>query len=339
MATSEPAKDAPEAAPLGSRWPSVNAHVRPRVDALLQDAQALRIGIARSDDGAVLVDAGIEHRGGLEAGRRIAEICLAGLGRVELANARAGASVGVFVHACDPVLACLASQYAGWSLVHGEGPDAFRALASGPGRALGAREPLFAELGYRDRFDSACLVLEVDRPPPPAILAKIARDCGVATERLVLILTPTRSLAGVVQIVARVLEVALHKVHALGFPLAAVVDGAGSAPLPPPSRDFVAGMGRTNDAILFGGDVQLYVDCDDRAAGALAERLPSTASRDYGKPFAQVFAEYGYDFYRIDPLLFAPAQVTVSNVASGHSFRAGRIDTALLARSFGAGDG
>lgn len=339
MATSEPAQDAAEAAALGSGWPSVNAYAGPHVAALVRDAQALRIGITRSEDGAVFVDAGIEHRGGLEAGRRIAEICLAGLGRVEFGNAPAGGSVGVFVHACDPVLACLASQYAGWSLVHGEGRDAFRALASGPGRALAAREPLFAELGYRDRSDSACLVLEVDRPPPAPILAKIARDCGVTIERLVLILTPTRSLAGVVQIAARVLEVALHKVHALGFPLAAIVDGAGSAPLPPPSRDLVTAMGRTNDAILFGGDVQLYVDCDDAAASALAERLPSNVSRDHGKPFAQVFAEYEFDFYRIDPLLFAPAQVTVSNVASGRSFRAGRIDAALLARSFGAGDG
>jgi methenyltetrahydromethanopterin cyclohydrolase len=232
------------------------------------------------------------------------------------------------------VLACLGSQYAGWSLTHGEGKGAFHSLGSGPARALACKEPLFDELGYRDAFDSACLVLEVDRRPPPEIIAKVARDCGLAAERLTVILTPTRSLAGVVQIVARVLEVALHKVHALKFPLASIVDGIGSAPVPPPSRDFVTAMGRTNDAILFGGRVQLYVDTSDDEAAELARNLPSSASKQFGKPFAQIFSECGYDFYKIDPLLFAPAEVVVSNMRSGASFRAGRVVPELVTASF-----
>jgi methenyltetrahydromethanopterin cyclohydrolase len=233
------------------------------------------------------------------------------------------------------VLSCLGSQYAGWSLSHGEGKDAFHALGSGPGRALAVKEPLFQELGFRDRADTACLVLEVDRLPPQALVDKIAADCGVSTESLTLILTPTRSLAGAVQVCARVLEVALHKVHELGFPLRDIVDGAGSAPLPPPAPDFVQAMGRTNDAILFGGKVQLYVRGDDGAAQDLAERLPSSTSRDYGRPFAEVFRKFGFDFFKIDPLLFSPAQVVVSSLDSGHSFHAGRINAELLAASFG----
>jgi methenyltetrahydromethanopterin cyclohydrolase len=177
-------------------------------------------------------------------------------------------------------------------------------------------------------------VLEVVRVPPPEIVAKVTRDCGVRAERLTMILTPTRSLAGVVQVVARVLEVALHKAHAIGFALETIVDGAGIAPLPPPTPDFVAGMGRTNDAILFGGDVHLFVETSDEAARDLAERLPSCTSRDYGKPFARVFEDCGRDFYRIDPMLFAPARVCVSNVTSGRSFRGGRLDHALVAASF-----
>jgi methenyltetrahydromethanopterin cyclohydrolase len=137
-----------------------------------------------------------------------------------------------------------------------------------------------------------------------------------------------------VQIVARVLEVALHKVHELGFPLAALVDGVGSAPLPPAGGDFVTAMGRTNDAILLGGTVQLYVNCTDAQAQGLAASLPSSASRDYGRPFGQVFKEYKYDFYRIDPMLFAPAQALVTNLASGNTFRAGAVNEALLAASF-----
>ena len=315
-------------------WPSVNARSAALVRLLIEDAAALRVGVDRTGDGCVIVDAGIQCRGGLEAGRRVAEICLAGLGSVRFAHASAGWPLGISVHTANAVLACLGSQYAGWSLAHGEGRGAFRALGSGPARALAVKEPLFAELQYRDRADATCLVLEVDRVPPPEIVAKVARDCGVPAERLTIILTPTRSLAGVVQIVARVLEVALHKAHAIGFALDAIVDGAGTAPLPPPAPDFVAGMGRTNDAILFGGDVQLFVEASDDAARDLAERLPSCTSRDYGKPFARVFEDCGRDFYRIDPLLFAPARVRVTNMASGRSFVAGRLDPALVAASF-----
>ena len=327
------------AASAGAVQPSVNALAAPLVAALIEDAGSLRLGVERLDAGAVIVDAGIEQLGGLEAGRRIAEICLGGLGQVSLHGAGADARwpLTASVHTRQPVLACLGSQYAGWNLSLEQGGKTFQALASGPGRALAVKEPLFAELGYRDRAEATCLVLEADRPPPGALIAKIARDCGVAPARLTLILTPTRSLAGAVQIVARSLEVALHKAHALGFPLADIVDGQGEAPVPPPAPDFLTAMGRTNDAILFGAQVHLFVRGDEAAARRLAQSLPSSASRDYGKPFVDVYNAYGRDFTRIDPLLFSPAQVVVTALDSGASFHAGRIDTALLERSFGSG--
>jgi methenyltetrahydromethanopterin cyclohydrolase len=241
----------------------------------------------------------------------------------------------VVVHTAQPVMACLASQYAGLALAHGEGKGRFQALASGPGRAVVAREKLYQELGYDDRGAPSCvLVLEVDALPPEEIVAKLARDAALPPEAITLVLTPTRSLAGTTQVVARVLEVALHKAHVLGFPLAAIVDGVGSAPLPPPGKSFLAAMGRTNDAILFGGRVHLFVDADDERAAALARDLPASSSRDYGRPFAEVFQSFDYDFYRIDPMLFAPAEVVVSSLASGRSFRGGRVDPALVERSF-----
>ncbi|MCB1746599.1 MAG: methenyltetrahydromethanopterin cyclohydrolase, partial [Gammaproteobacteria bacterium] len=170
---------------------------------------------------------------------------------------------------------------------------------------------------------------------PPEIAQKVVDRCGIAPEQLTIILTPTSSLAGGVQIVARVLEVALHKVHELKFPLGDIVDGAASAPLPPPSPDFMTAMGRTNDAILFGGQVQLYVSGEDDAARSLAEQLPSASSRDFGKPFAKVFKDYGYDFYKVDPMLFSPARAVVTNVSTGRSFVGGELHPALLDQSFG----
>lgn len=322
---------------IDSARPSLSRLSRPLVERLIADAAALRIGIEKTADGCTLVDAGIDCRGGVEAGLRIAEICMGGLGRVNLS---ANGSFlrwpwSLSVHAADPVLACLGSQLAGWQLTVGSGRQAFYALGSGPGRAVARKESLFEEIRYHDAGDSVCLVLEVDQRPPAALIEKVAKDCNVLPSGITLILTPTKSLAGTIQIVARVLEVALHKLHELRFPLDRVVDGMGAAPLPPPADTFVAAMGRTNDAIIYGGIVNLFVTGPDDDAEKLASDLPSAGSRDYGRPFADVFKSYKGDFYAMDRLLFSPARVTVTALDSGRSFHGGALDEALIDKSFG----
>ena len=315
---------------------SVNAHAAPLVARLVDNAETLRVQVRRDDNGVRIVDAGIDAPGGVAAGIAVAEICLGGFGGVTL---RTGAADGwptwIEVRSSQPVLACLASQYAGWSLAATKeqtGGKKFFCLGSGPARALAVKEPLYAELGYRDRSDAGVLVLEVDRPPPRVVVEKILHDCGLQPEHLSLILTPTTSAAGTTQVVARVLEVALHKAHELGFALADVVDGVATAPLPAPTSDAVQAMGRTNDAILYGGRVHLQVRGDEAAAKQLAQQLPSRNSRDFGRSFAEIFKAVEYDFYKIDPALFAPAEAWVSHLDSGHTWHAGALDMALLQR-------
>jgi methenyltetrahydromethanopterin cyclohydrolase len=314
--------------------PSLNRLAAPLVERLVADAAPLRIGISRSTAGALIADAGIVFPAGIEAGRRIAEICLGGLGTVTLAPAPSDtpAAALVAVHAAEPVLACLGSQYAGWRLQEGK----FFAMASGPGRARALKEEIFAELDYRDESATeASFVLESDEPPPDPLIDRVAAACNVSPDRLAFILTPTTSLAGAVQIAARSLEVGLHKAHSLKFPMARIRDGLGWAPLPPPSPEFVTAMGRTNDAILYGGRIALFVDGPEPEAERLADAMPAGSSRDYGRPFAEIFAACGNDFYKIDPLLFSPGLVEVTALETGRSFRRGRLDPALLARSFG----
>lgn len=314
----------------------INEICQPLVEELVNYAAEYRLEVSQLANGTRLIDAGIAANGGLEAGRRIAEICMGGLGKVSLRASSGEESWpwSVDVSSSDPVIACLGSQYAGWSLSHGEGKGAFNALGSGPARAMGSKEELFDELGYRDSFSKATLVIEVDKPPPVEIAEYIAERCKVAGEGLCLILTPTSSLAGAVQIVARVLETALHKAHALGFELNRIIDGAGSAPVCPPSPDFLTAMSRTNDAILFAGQVHLFVNAEDEEAEQLASKLPSSASKDYGQPFGEIFKAVDYDFYKIDPMLFSPARVIVTSLLSGRSFHAGKLDPDLLGRSF-----
>jgi methenyltetrahydromethanopterin cyclohydrolase len=319
-----------------TQWPSVNAKVEPLVKALIADADALRIDVTQGPLGECRIDCGDRAVGGLEAGRRIAEICLGGLGHVALETTDTDSAwpFVVTVHTAQPVLACLGSQYAGWSLSGEDNGKKYNVLGSGPARAIGSSEKLFDELGYRDEANSGTLVLEADNPPPPALVQQVAKACRLKPDQLSFIYAPTSSLAGTVQIAARCLEVALHKSHELQFPLNHIIDGIATAPLPPPAPNFVEAMGRTNDAIIYGGRAQLFVSGGAKEAKALAENLPSLKSKDYGKPFADIFAAVKGDFYAIDRMLFSPAMVTVTSLKSGESFIGGRIDTAVLSRSF-----
>ena len=320
-----------------NQFPSVNQMVAPLVRKLIDDAAVLKIRVDKLTNGTTVIDAGIACDGSIEAGRRIIEICLGGLGKAQIKTSDTFQNWrwSIDVYTSHPVLACLASQYAGWSLEHGTGKDAFKALGSGPARAMGSSESLFDELGYKDECDSASIILEVDEMPPVELADIVAEKCGIQADKLTIILTPTTSFAGSVQVVGRSLEVALHKAHELGFPLFQVKDGFGSAPVCPVHSNFIKAMGRTNDALLFGGDVHLYVEYDDEDAKDLAHSLPSSNSKDYGKPFAQIFKDSGYNFYKIDPMLFSPAKVTVTNIKTGNTFRGGRLDEELLDQSFG----
>ena len=237
--------------------PSVNARAGILVDDLAANAQALRVSVTTGAAGERCIDLGSNVPGGLEAGRRLGEICMGGLGTVTLTSSSGLERwpLGVVVHSSNPVVACLGSQYAGWTITDDSG---FFALGSGPARALSRVEELYKELGYIDHHNKGALVIEGDKAPPPGVATKVAEACGIKTSDLTVLYAPTGSLAGTVQIAARVLEVALHKAHALHFDLGNIVDGYGVAPIAPPIPDFVKAMGRTNDAIIYGGRCLLY---------------------------------------------------------------------------------
>ena len=126
----------------------------------------------------------------------------------------------------------------------------------------------------------------------------------------------------------------MHKLFELGFDLSRVVAGHGVAPLPPVASEDLVGIGRTNDAVLYGARVTLWVRGDDDALQALGPRVPSQASPDYGRPFAEIFERYERDFYRIDPLLFSPAEIHFVNLDTGKMLRFGPPQAEVLHESF-----
>ena len=287
-------------------------------------------------DDCTIIDAGINCPGSIECGRVVSEICLGGLGRVHLLNTFQSKSwpFSIHVNTKHPVISCLGSQYAGWNLKSNLKSEKFQALGSGPARALAQKEEIFDHINYKDKFSRTALVMEVDSIPPEDVVKKIIQDTGVEGKNLTIIITPTTSIVGNIQVVSRVLEVALHKSHELGFDLSKILEGFGSAPIPPNSNDFLEAMGRTNDAIIFSGVIQLWVNCEDEEAEKLCKDLPSSTSQDYGMPFADIFKKYEYDFFKIDPNLFSPAQAFIINLKTGKTFQSGSIDEELMKKSF-----
>ena len=302
-------------------------------DELIARAAELRVEVETNAAGTRIIDAGIRARGGLEAGRVLAEICMSGLGRVSYvpADRELAPLPAVAVSTDQPVMACMASQYAGWQITG----EKFFAMGSGPMRAAAAKEALFASLHYRETAQRAVGILETRTFPTAEVCQDIARQCGVAADQLTLLVAPTASQAGTVQVLARSVETALHKLFELKFDLARVESGWGWAPLPPVARDDIEAIGRTNDAILYGGDVTLWVRGDDESLTAIGPKIPSGASPDFGQPFAAIFERYNRDFYRIDPHLFSPAAVTLVNLDSGNSFRFGHTTPRVIHESFG----
>ncbi len=311
---------------------SLNDRSLQLADRLAADGEAARVEVTTLSNGTRVIDCGARAAGGFEAGRCFAEVCMAGLGNVAYAPLVVeGRWLPATTVTTDrPAVACLAAQYAGWRLDR----DGYFAMGSGPGRALIRAEELYDDLDWDEHASAAVLCLETRDPPPPAVADFVAERAGVPPSALTLLMAPTASVAGSVQIAARVVETALHKLHELDFDVRRVVAGFGSCPLPPVAGDDMAAIGRTNDAMLYGGQVHLTLEADDDALRELVERLPASASSDYGEPFGKVLKDADFDFYAIDPLLFSPAQIRLTSVGSGRSFEAGRVNLEVLERSF-----
>ncbi|MGH7576734.1 MAG: methenyltetrahydromethanopterin cyclohydrolase [Longimicrobiales bacterium] len=297
------------------------------------DAAALGVAVSDLDAGARVIDCGIAVPGGLEAGRLLVEACMGGLGYVTFTdwNANPLRLPGVCVRTDHATVSCLGSQYAGWAIQ----PQGYFAMGSGPLRAAARVErELYERIGYAEPTPArGVLVLETRSPPGDDVAQWVAAKANLTTERLTLLAAPTASLAGSVQISARVVETALHKLDHLGFDVRRVVSAIGYAPLAPVAKNDVRAIGRTNDCVLYGGIVHLSVLAEDDTLADIVRRVPSSASPDYGAPFYELFRRYEGDFYKVDPGLFSPAEVHVHNLASGRTFEAGALNVEILRRS------
>ncbi len=313
-----------------------DAHLNERawsfVEARLAGDETLRSRCSEAAGGGRVIDCGITGDGGYEAGLFLSRLTLCDLAEVSIGPGEDPELPfdQVFVKTSQPVAACMASQYAGWQLSVGD----FFAMGSGPMRAAYGGEDLFKDIGHVEKAARVVGALETRQRPTEEVFDSISLKTGVKPNNITLAVAPTASDAGGVQVVARSVETALHKLHELGFDLARVLSGKGSAPIPPTADDDLAAIGRTNDAVLYGARVELEVTGDDESIAELGAKTPSCASGDHGALFSEIFERYDRDFYRIDPGLFSPAEVTFRSVDTGSEFTFGSIEPELVRRSF-----
>ena len=304
------------------------------LEKLVEKSALYKVKVEMTSHGTTIVDAGIEAEGGFQAGRLITEICLGGLGKTRLSFRKYDdlALQSIFVRTNHPAVAALGSQFAGWRL----SDEGYSAIGSGPARALALKpKELYEEIRYKDESDKAVIVLETEKSPPLRLIDHIAEDCNIQAAKLAVILTPTTSSAGSTQIAGRIVETGLHKLRRLGLDPKKVQSAWGYAPIAPVHPKFAKAMGRTNDAILYGGTSSYTVDYgDEEKLKEIVEKAPSSASSAYGKTFYDIFKDSGYDFYRIDPDLFAPATIIINNVRTGRRFKNGKVNVQMLKKSF-----
>jgi len=312
---------------------SVNRLAWKLLEKLCRNLDFYSVKVEEADSGTIIVDAGIEAKGGFQAGKIITEICMGGCGKARITSRQYGELElpSIFVYTDHPVIATLGSQFAGWQIKEGN----YFAIGSGPARALALKpKEIYEKIGYRDDFDKAIVVLETDKHPPEKLMGRLIEDCRVSAENLAIIITPTASIAGSTQVSGRIVETGIHKLSKAGLNPNVVLYAWGCAPISPIHPKFTRAMARTNDAILYGGVAYYAVEYEnEEELKKIVEQAPSKASKDYGKPFMEIFKEANYDFYKIDSSLFAPAVLIVNNVKTGNVFRAGEINAEILARS------
>jgi methenyltetrahydromethanopterin cyclohydrolase len=301
------------------------------------EAEFLNISVEKLACGAKVIDAGINVAGSYEAGRLFSEVCMGGLGKVSISKVDYPnfSLPAINVTVSQPVKSCMAAQYAGWFVkVESENKKAYQAMGSGPARSLYGKEPLLQKLGIVEEADVAILTLESHKIPDDDVAVWVANKCKVSPERVVILVAPTASLVGSIQIASRVVETGMHKMFEVGFDINSIVAASGVCPIAPVAPDNMKAIGWTNDTVLYGGQAWYTAKADPETIEKVIKKLPSMASPDYGTPFHEIFERYEYDFYKIDPLLFSPAEVYINELTSGRTFQAGGVNSEIFGKTF-----
>ncbi|MEM2070091.1 MAG: methenyltetrahydromethanopterin cyclohydrolase, partial [Archaeoglobaceae archaeon] len=281
------------------------------------------------ENGATIVDCGVNVPGSYDAGILYTKVCMGGLAEVGIVVDTIKDVPFAFIteYTDFPAISCLGSQKAGWQIK----VEKYFAMGSGPARALALKpKKTYEKIEYEDDADVAVIALEASKLPDEKVVEYIAKECEVDPEDVYVLVAPTASIVGSVQISGRIVETAIYKMTEIGYDPKLIISGAGRCPIAPILENDLKAMGATNDSMMYYGSVYLTVKKYDE----ILKNVPSCTSRDYGKPFYEIFKAANYDFYKIDPHLFAPAQIAVNDVSTGKTYVHGKLNADVLFKSY-----
>ena len=311
---------------------SINKLALKWVKKLIEDPDYYRVTVEKLPSGATVIDTGLEVHGGYEAGLMATRIAMGGAGTAEINYADyGGLKLPTVVVTTDyPAIALFGAQLAGWRIK----PEGYIADGSGPARSLAIKpKDVFKKIEYQDQSDIAVLLMEAEKLPPDSAAHYIAERCNVKPEDVYMVMTTTTSLAGMVQISGRIVETGLFRLDLLGLDPKKVLYGAGYAPVMPLHSDGGVAMGRAEDALTYGGVTNFIVDEPEEVLKDIAEKSPSSNSKDYGKTSYEIYKAVDFDFTQIDPALFAPAAMTLTCYKTGATFSCGEVNNEIIKRS------
>ncbi len=311
---------------------SINKNALELTSQILDKPESLGCEILEQKNGATIIDAGVNVSGSEKLALLIAEASLGGLGAVRPVTMHIGHLTirGVIVSTNEPKIATLGSQHAGWQIRVND----FFAMGSGPARSLYAHEIIFQEIGYRDNSQKGVIILETRQLPSEEVTDYISKKCGILPSDLYAIIVPTASVAGSVQMSARIIELGIHKMWKLGFDISKVKTAHGTAPVAPVAKDNMHAIGITNDCIIYGGRAYYFLLSNENDnLSSLVGKIPSSSSDQYGRTFYDLFKSVEFDFSNIDPLLLSPAEVTLNDIITQKTYRAGNLNPDILMKS------
>lgn len=316
---------------------SMNIAAKKIADKMFDDADSYKLIATTLSNGTRLIDCGVNAKGSIKGGELFTRVCLGGISDVgisipgDLSDIMAMPAVKVKTD--FPALSTLGSQKAGWKI----DVDGYYAIGSGPAQTHKFPDnEIYKMYDYTEDSDVAIITLEADSLPDEKVADYIADECNVKAENLTILVAPTSSLVGSIQISGRTLETGVYKMHEImNFDVTKITYAAGITPITPVDPDSKKAMGKTNDAIIFGGRAYYYIEPDNgESLEELATNLPSSSSDKYGQSFIELFEEADCDFYKMPKDVFAPAQIIVNDMVTGEIFHTGFIDLERLKKSF-----
>ncbi len=313
---------------------SVNQKARKIIHYMIENKELMNIEVHELSNGATVIDTGLNCPGSWAAARFLVEATLGGLGQVQYSTMELeGLELPqVEIYVDQPAIACLSCQLSGWPLPEAKNQAGIVPLISGPARAVVCKDRFAQVVDYQDHSPEVVAAIQDNVLPDEKLTQLIATECKVDPRGVFILLAPTGSLVGSINVVARTLETAIWRLHTLGLDIKKTYSAWGKAPLPPVTKDEYQAMIRTNVYTYYGGTAAFFIEEDDEKIERIIKEIPLSprTTRNYGRSFSELLDEAGGNIFNVTDFVHNVTKIIMHNSKTGSTFQEGEIDLQML---------